>query len=69
MFFNDLKSCVMYLLQISAAVVLVNLLFLFIKLHPVPCQPFITRKEVTRVSEAQTEGINKKVVHTKYTEI
>lgn len=68
MFFNDLNSCVMYLLQISAAVVLENLLFLFIKLHPVPCQPF-TRKEVTRVSEAQTEGINKEVVHTKYTEI
>lgn len=29
---------------------------------------FTTRKEVTRVSEAQTEGINKEVVHTKYTE-
>lgn len=29
---------------------------------------FTTRKEVTRVSEAQTESINKEVVHTKYTE-
>lgn len=59
----------MYLLQISAAVVLENLLFLFIKLCPVPCQPFTTSKEVTRVSEAQTEGIYKEVVHKKYIEI
>lgn len=57
----------MYLLQISAAVVLDNLFF--IKVYPVPCQPFVTSKEVTRVSEAQTEDMNREVAHTKYIEI
>lgn len=59
----------MYLLQISAAVVLENLLFLFIELYPVPCRAFTISKEVTEVSEAQTEGLNKEVVHTKHIEI
>lgn len=52
-----------YLLQISASVVLENLVFLFTKLYPIPCQPFTTSKEVTRVSEVQTEGMKRSDSH------